>query len=66
MIQDRHLLDAALRQNLYFFVRKAFGTLHPGQDFIPANLKEEMERTGATAPTVDNLPAPKRSLRNSL
>ena len=36
MIHDRHYLDIILRQNLYFFVQKAFGTLHPGQAMIPA------------------------------
>ncbi|MHC4406424.1 MAG: phage terminase large subunit, partial [Planctomycetota bacterium] len=44
MTQDRDRLDAALRTYLYYFVRKAFGTLHPGQSFIPARHVEAMCR----------------------
>ena len=36
MKHNGQVLAAALRTNLYFFVRRSFGTLHPGQAFIPA------------------------------
>lgn len=36
MRYDHQLLDAGLRNNLSFFVRRSFGTLHPGQRFLPA------------------------------
>ncbi len=36
MNQDRELVRAACRRHLYYFVRRAFETLHPGQAFIPA------------------------------
>lgn len=36
MKHDRQLLDAVLRTNLSFFVQRSFGTLHPGQPFLPA------------------------------
>lgn len=36
MRYDHKLLDAGLRNNLSFFVRRSFGTLHPGQRFLPA------------------------------
>jgi hypothetical protein len=32
----REVVKLGLQKNLYFFVWKAFGTLHPGQAFIPA------------------------------
>jgi predicted phage terminase large subunit-like protein len=35
-MSNQTLHDAALRMHLYYFTRKAFGTLHPGQPFIPA------------------------------
>jgi hypothetical protein len=35
MSTEREVLEAALRTNLYLFVRKAFLTLHPGRAFIP-------------------------------
>ena len=34
-VLDAKVLDAALRQDFLSFLRKAFGTLSPGQRFIP-------------------------------
>ena len=36
MNQDRELIQAACREHLYYFVQRAFETLHPGKTFIPA------------------------------
>jgi predicted phage terminase large subunit-like protein len=36
MIDDRKINDAVLREHLYYFVWRSFGTLHPGQAFVPA------------------------------
>lgn len=36
MITERNALNTGLRTNLYLFVWKAFGTLHPGKAFVPA------------------------------
>ena len=33
---NHDVYEALLRENLYYFVRKSFETLHPGQEFIPA------------------------------
>ncbi len=35
MIHDQRLLDALLRNDLYSFVRKSFGTVVPGEPFLP-------------------------------
>ncbi len=34
MTDQATVRDAALREHLYYFVWKTFGTLHPGQQFI--------------------------------
>ena len=44
MNQDRELFQAACRKHLYYFVRRAFETLHPDQEFIPAWYIETMCR----------------------
>lgn len=36
MSSEHHLRDALLREHLYFFIWKAFASLHPGQSFTPA------------------------------
>ena len=35
MSADIRVLDAVLREHLYWFVWKAFGTLNPGKTFLP-------------------------------
>jgi predicted phage terminase large subunit-like protein len=42
MTISRDALNFGLQNNLYAFVWKAFGTLHPGQAFIPAQHVEAM------------------------
>jgi hypothetical protein len=42
MTTKRDAFGFGLQMNLYFFVWKAFGTLHPGQAFIPARHVEAM------------------------
>lgn len=50
MYDDPALRDAILRQHLYFFIWKAFATLHPGQAFTPAwhirAIAHALERVG--------------------
>jgi predicted phage terminase large subunit-like protein len=51
MTDQATVRDAALREHLYYFVWKTFGTLHPGQQFIDAWHIEAMcyhlERVGS-------------------